>query len=224
MLKIVLVEPKYSGNIGSVCRVMANFGLKDLILINPVEIDDEAYKMAMHASEILENASILENFEELLTVGGDYLIGTTSRRSSDHYYLRDTISVDELSKLEISSSAGILLGREDKGLFNSELERCDLSVSIPTSEEYSSMNISHACAVICYELYRNGQRQKRSLIDAEQKDLLNLRIAELLEKIDFPEHKRENTKMMLKHILTRAGISIYEYQRMMGIISRCMIS
>ena len=34
-VRIVLVRPIYSGNIGAVCRVMANMGLSELVLQAP---------------------------------------------------------------------------------------------------------------------------------------------------------------------------------------------
>ncbi|PKP55575.1 MAG: hypothetical protein CVT89_08080, partial [Candidatus Altiarchaeales archaeon HGW-Altiarchaeales-2] len=32
---VILVEPIYGGNIGSVARVMMNFGFKNLVMVNP---------------------------------------------------------------------------------------------------------------------------------------------------------------------------------------------
>ncbi|HIE34367.1 MAG TPA: RNA methyltransferase, partial [Candidatus Altiarchaeales archaeon] len=35
---IILVEPKYQGNIGAVARVMKNFGFNNLVLVKPPEL------------------------------------------------------------------------------------------------------------------------------------------------------------------------------------------
>ena len=67
MFYIIFVEPETPGNIGSVARVMKNFGFYNLILVNPVEITDEAYKLAVHAEEIIESAVIVGSLEEALT-------------------------------------------------------------------------------------------------------------------------------------------------------------
>jgi len=61
MFYIIFVEPESSGNIGSVARVMKNFGFYDLILVNPVEVDDDAYKFAVHAEDVLKSARIVES-------------------------------------------------------------------------------------------------------------------------------------------------------------------
>ena len=42
-MKIVLVEPQHPGNVGAVARVMANFGIDDLALVNGCEINDDGF-------------------------------------------------------------------------------------------------------------------------------------------------------------------------------------
>ena len=45
---IVFVECETPGNIGFLARTMANFGLKNLVLINPPTLTNEAYYQAPH--------------------------------------------------------------------------------------------------------------------------------------------------------------------------------
>ncbi|MBQ2763003.1 MAG: RNA methyltransferase, partial [Candidatus Methanomethylophilaceae archaeon] len=59
-IRIVLVGPKFEGNIGAVARSMANFGFDELVLVNPCPIGDDAYRRAKHGSDILDNARITE--------------------------------------------------------------------------------------------------------------------------------------------------------------------
>ena len=40
-MKIILVEPQHPGNVGAVARVMANFGIDDLALVNGCKINDD---------------------------------------------------------------------------------------------------------------------------------------------------------------------------------------
>jgi tRNA C32,U32 (ribose-2'-O)-methylase TrmJ len=48
-IRIVLVGTLYSGNVGSVCRAMANMGIRDLVLAGPQICDnwEEAAKLAV---------------------------------------------------------------------------------------------------------------------------------------------------------------------------------
>ena len=48
----------------------------------------------------------------------------------------------------------MVFGREDKGLSNDELDFCRALVSIPTSAEYTSMNLAQAIGVMSYETWR----------------------------------------------------------------------
>ena len=53
-LRVVLVEPLYDGNVGSVARAMKNFGFHDLAMVNPCKIEDYGSAMASHARDVLQ--------------------------------------------------------------------------------------------------------------------------------------------------------------------------
>ncbi|MEJ2700131.1 MAG: TrmH family RNA methyltransferase, partial [Desulfuromonadales bacterium] len=56
---VVLVEPQSPGNIGMVCRAMANFGASDLRLVNPCpHLHPEARKFAVAANHLLGEARL----------------------------------------------------------------------------------------------------------------------------------------------------------------------
>ena len=50
MCRVVLVKPHFAGNLGSVARVMRNFGLSDLVLVAPYTFptNPEARRLATH--------------------------------------------------------------------------------------------------------------------------------------------------------------------------------
>ena len=54
----------------------------------------------------------------------------------------------------------------------------------------------------------------------ENRERLFERIEDLLEWVDYPEHKRANTSVMLRRILGRAFVSRWEYHTLIGVISR----
>ena len=67
-LTVILVRPQGPINIGSVCRVMMNFGCTRLRLVSPCSAYHslEAKKMALSAFHILERAQIFETLEQAL--------------------------------------------------------------------------------------------------------------------------------------------------------------
>ena len=55
-IRVVLVRPRYAGNIGAAVRVAANFGVPELVLVNPscaLEDDPEFIRMAMGGERML---------------------------------------------------------------------------------------------------------------------------------------------------------------------------
>jgi len=220
---VVFVEPQFTGNIGFLARTMANFGFKNLILVNPPEIDDDAYRFSKHARYIIENAKILKNFEEVRD-SIDYLVATSGvSTKSPKKFKRIAITPREFAQKvwTFSGNIGIVFGRENYGLYNEEIEKCDSLITIPTSEEYPIMNITHAAAIILYEIFM-AKREEESMPLAEnfEINLLNNRFSEILDFINFPEHKRKNTEVMFRRIIGRAMLTKWEYHSMMGVMKR----
>jgi len=205
---------------------MANFDFKNLILVNPCELDDECFARAMHAQDIIDEAKIFNSFEEAIK-NIDYLVATSSIESlNDKRHLRNAIFLGDLSEklLKIEGSIGLIFGREDYGLYNEEITRCDVMLKIPTSEKYLSLNLSHAVAVVLYSLFIKKEikiKEKRTIGKIE-KEKLYIFFKELLDKINYPEHKKEKTEIMFKRIMGRAIPSKWEYHTLMGVFSKTL--
>jgi TrmH family RNA methyltransferase len=203
---------------------MANFNFKNLYLINPCKLDDECYSRAMHADKIVENAKIFKSVEPAVK-NIDYLIATSSIESkNDKKHLRNALSLEEISGklLEIDGKIGLLFGREDYGLYNEEIALCDVMLKIPTSETYLSLNLSHAVALVLYSLYikqKSAPIEKRIIGKIEKEKLYNY-YSELLNEINYPDHKKEKTEIMFKRILGRSMPSKWEYHTLMGVFSK----
>lgn len=223
-LRVVLVEPKYDGNIGSVARAMKNFGFDALVLVNPCRIGDFGLAMASHARDILAKAKGFCTLEEAVE-NANLVVGTTGKRmGNEQRHLRLHLRVPCLSPKELAEkldgkdgTAALLLGREDCGLTDEELAICDMVVSIPTSADYPVMNISHAAAVLFYEL---SQVKAGGINLAGRDSLLMLqdRARTMLEEICYPEHKIEYTVLMLRRVFGRAEMTEREVRTLLGII------
>ena len=154
---IVFVECETPGNVGFLARTMANFGLKNLVLINPTTLTNEAYYQATHGKYIVENAKIyptLDDFYQSQRI--DFKVASTGMAGGSYDLSRIPIRPEELGEsMNVSNKIAILFGREGDGLSNKEISDCDICVSIPTDPSYPIMNISHAAAIIFYELFKN---------------------------------------------------------------------
>ncbi|AKB84628.1 tRNA:Cm32/Um32 methyltransferase [Methanococcoides methylutens MM1] len=221
-LRIVLVEPLYQGNVGSVARAMKNFGFSDLVMVNPCKLENEARALASHAWDVIEEANVVTSIEEALE-GADVVVATTgiTGLKMDEHIRMPPYTPHELKEKfnETSGTVAVLFGREDNGFTNEELRMSDMIVSIPTSEIYPIMNLSHATTIILYELSQieAGEQQ---LADGFDLRLLHEHIGELLDDIQYPEHKKEKTHLMFKRIFGRAQLMPREVQTLRGFFGR----
>ena len=223
-LRVVLVEPMYEGNVGSVARVMKNFGFHDLVLVNPCRIEDFGSAMASHARDVLQMSRTVSSLADALK-GSNLVVGTTGKRLEEaQHHLRLHLRVPCLTPAELSDKlrgkdgeVALLLGREDCGLNSAELSVCDMVVSIPTSAEYPVMNISHAAAILFYELSA-AAGDSVELASRESLLLLQDRSRSLLKEACYPRHKVNYTLLMLRRIFGRAELTEREARTLLGII------
>lgn len=155
-LSVICFGIQGSSNLGSIARVMMNFGLRELLLVQPAcSMDSGAMKMACHARTILDNAVILPNLSDLAG-RFDLLIGTTGkdRLPTKIKPLTPADGARRIASLPPGFRAGILFGPEDHGLSNEQLKICRWVIRVPTSPGYSSLNIAQACAILLYEFNR----------------------------------------------------------------------
>ncbi len=218
-----MLEPRHEGNIGAIARAMKNFGFKNLILVNPCELGNGAYARAMHAKDILERSKTVKTIDQALK-NIDFIVGTSGVVNvNDKRHLRNPLSSEQFAKriYEIDGNVGLLFGREDDGLHRDELSKCDMLVTIPATDEYPIMNISHACTIVLYELYtyKNTLKQPRETTKLEKEKLYE-QFAILLDSIDYPEHKRSSTEVLFRRMIGRSLPSKWEFHTLMGVFSR----
>ena len=222
---IVFVECETPGNIGFLARTMANFGLKNLVLINPPTLTPEAYYQATHGKYIVENALVYPTLDEFYQSKRiDFKIASTGVAGGSYNLSRIPLKPEQLAKnININNKIAILFGREGDGLTNKEIEDCDICVSIPTDPTYPILNISHAAAIILYELFKNKHEYAVEGLEestALEKEYLIKDMSELIEKLDIPEHKKKNGLKTFKNIVNRAFITGREAHTLKGILRR----
>lgn len=226
MINVVCLEIENPGNLGAIARVMKNFGLKNLILINPKckKNDLEAVHRAKHAKHVLKRAKIvgmdsLKNF--------DYIIGTTSKLGTDYNIPRTPITPEELGKRIVSIKSkkiAILLGKESSGLTNKEILMCDFIVTIPADKEYPALNISHALAIILYEIFNKINKEKITdfeMASKKEKEVILKLINKIINKMEFAtQEKKETQKKVWKRIVGKAMLTKREAFALLGFLKK----
>lgn len=226
MIGVVLVEPETSGNVGAITRAMANFDISDLYLINPKcdHLEPECRNRAKHSQDILENA-IVGGFELLDEF--DYVIGTTAKLGTDYNLLRTPIFARQIGELvDFSKKVALVIGRESSGLLNVELDKCDFIVSIPASSKYPTMNISHACTILFYEIFTalNGStRGDFKAIEKVDKDSLIGNLNLILDELDFnTAEKKETQRVFWRRFISKAQLTKRESQSLHGFFKQIL--
>lgn len=169
-VRIVLVEPAGPLNVGSVARVMKNMGLHQLVLVNPQcdRLSSEARQMAVHAIDVLEAAQIVPTLPEALQ-GCQRVIATTGRSHTTlNIPLEPPRSALPWLIAENTAHSALIFGREDRGLTNEELNYAQRLVYIPTSPDYTSLNLAQAVAICCYELHLSAVSETPVEIEKQQ--------------------------------------------------------
>ena len=230
-LGIVLVEPRHHINVGYVARIMKNFGVSRLLMVNPIYDMEEARRYAMHGYHILETA-ISTNFEELRR-NSRMLVGTTALKASSRLNIvRDTISPIRLAELiyDIPKKENIYIvfGREASGLKNSELQMCDIVLTNDTGTDYATMNISHALAIILYEITKRDLQHTTSRVAVRnpriasrpETEMLIAYAAKAAEMAGYDIHKKPLLDCALKRLLAKSNPTSKEVMLMVSIFRK----
>lgn len=232
-VKIVLVDTRYGGNIGSAARAMANMGMKRLVLVRPQSFPSkEASLLAAKAQHILQSAQVCDSLNEALAEE-DLVIGTSSRHRR---FPIPTYSVkDAVGRLtaDHKGNIAVVFGSEDKGLTNEELESCSFHLFIPANTDYPVLNLAAAVQIFCYELFcaLNGQddsmessfhSSSRLRPYANNAELENFydHLTEWVREVKFFNPQNPATVIRkLRNIFTRARLRANEVKMLRGLIT-----
>ncbi len=177
-VRFVLHKPQSAENLGAAARVMKNFGLLQLAIVEPEswsgaprttayaavpgragaapatgrdDVLARARRLARHASDVLDAAEIHSDLRAALGAAS-WTCGTTSRAVGDRPRLDPRGLGAEVARRSAAGAVAIVFGEERRGLSDAELELCDALCSIPTAQAYESLNLAQAVAVIAYEV------------------------------------------------------------------------
>lgn len=225
-LKIILCRPQLSKNIGSVARVMLNFGFEHLALISPKEnwLDDQAIAIAAGAEKLLKQAKVYKNLSEaLVDVHEVYAFSARSRHLN-----KENMELKEVpASIEGNKNAALLFGPESSGLSNEDLILANKIVQIPTNPDFSSLNLAQSVAISLYEIAKSKFNNTEPVKDSEIASIyeINLFLEQLeRELLDSSflrvVEKRSDMLKNIKNIFMRINnLSSQEVRTLRGIVT-----
>lgn len=215
---IVLCRPEESRNVGAVCRAMANNGIHTLRIVGKKEdFDEERVRiLAIHAAYIWENAQFFDSITEA-TSDCVCAAGTTRRRGKKRFKLQ--LPEEFTSMAESTTVSGgkvaVVFGNERTGLTDDEVDQCTVGVTIPSSPDFASLNLSHAVQIMCYHLFRSNRDNISGCtpVTLERLDGTIKVLADSLQEIGFfSVTGREDMEQFWRTILSRSALSEKEAQ------------
>jgi tRNA/rRNA methyltransferase len=227
---VVLVEPQLGENIGAAARVMANFGLSRLRLVNPRQAwpNPKARMMAAGADRVLDAAELYPDLPAAIA-DCSFVAATTARA---HDQAKPVLAPEECvlriaPRVATGETAAIVFGRERNGLENEEVGLADCIVTFPVNPAFASLNLAQAVALISYEWFKLtagalpfAMPEKSRAAPKEQLLAFFASLERELERVEFfrPAEKRETMLINLRNIFARMQPTQQDIQTLHGVI------
>ncbi|MEM0475352.1 MAG: RNA methyltransferase [Candidatus Norongarragalinales archaeon] len=213
----VLVRPIHELNVGACARACANFGAQLRLVAPRCKTGFQTRLHAKHAWRLVREAPKFKSLSPAVK-GFELVIATTGvpRRFRATEFKNCVTAAAAAAKARKAKAKRIALvfGPEDTGLSQAEIAECDFCAFIPTSEEYSVMNLSHAVAVMLYEFRRQKSqstpRTYQAATPQKRKALVSL-FAQIVEKTNGVRDKKK-VALAFKRVLERAVVAQDEAQ------------
>ncbi len=230
-LSIVLVKPQGPINIGSVARVMMNFGFTRLRLVEPTPeyLSLPAKKMALTAFPILETAQVFDTLQAALS-DIQVAFGTTRRFGKyRENFFTPAAAAEKLNQAFADLSCALVLGPEDNGLETKDLSLCQHFITIPTHDGFPSMNLSHALSILLYEIAgssakakkRSGPSVKKKPAKGDEIDHMIAHMRETLLSIEFLDKQNpDHILRTFRRIFGSAELTSRDVKIIQGLMSR----
>jgi len=222
-ISIVLYKPKYSGNIGSVARAAKNMGISNIVVVGKTDFDrEEMQQRSTHlAADVLDQIQYVKSIGEALGKF-NYIVGTTARLGKARGpFIAPRAVAKNIADISQKNKVALLFGPEDTGLANEELRLCHAVVTIPTSREFTSLNLSHAVMILGYEIFTAASAAETAtpkLALSSELEGMYGQIETLLADIDFINPENPDYWMMhLRRFFSRAGLLSREAGLIRGI-------
>ena len=214
---VVLVETQDLVNVAGSVRAMLNMGLARLRLVKPEEAFDprRVAGIAHGAEPLIERVEFHDSLDDAVRDAA-LVVGTSARRRTAAYVWDEPrAAAAELIGWPATAEAPIALvfGREDAGLTNEELDRCDRLLTVPTNPRHPSLNLAQAVLLVGYELWLAGgksrplptPKRKSKLATSEDLRLMFGDLRAMLETIEFFKARNEESVMRTARAVLRRG-------------------
>lgn len=146
---IILHQPQLGENIGSAARVMLNFGLSELRLVEPRDgwPNPAADPLSAGAFEAGVDVAVFDTIEAAIADLGTLLAATARPRGMEKQVVDATAGVGLIQTRGLKT--GIVFGAENHGLPSDVVGHADAILTYPVNPAFASLNLAQAVGVFC---------------------------------------------------------------------------
>jgi tRNA/rRNA methyltransferase len=226
-VRVILCGTSHPGNIGASARAMKTMWLASLYLVNPMRFPAaDAVAMASGAADVLQNAVVCGSLDEALA-GTVFAIACTARnRDLSHAVLTATETGARVLREAAQGPVALVFGPEKTGLTAREVSRCAALGMIPSSPDYTSLNLAAAVQIFAYELHQAAAgvttfpQETYEAASYEEVELFFHHLEQTLYDTEFLDPKQPKRLMQrLRRLFQRARLEKEEVNILRGILS-----
>ncbi len=227
---IILVEPQMGENIGAAARVMHNFGLTDLRIVNPRDgwPNQKAIAMASGATAVIDFVRVFDTTEEAVGDLQGVFAATARRREMAKPVVSPREAIATMREDKQDRKFGILFGRERSGLTNEDVVLADTVLTVPLNPAFQSLNLAQAVAVMAYECFTAPPPGAQPVPETGERPATKEELIGMLDQLEnsldeagyfapVPE-KKPSMVRNLRNIFQRAELLEQDVRTLRGII------
>lgn len=210
--RLVLLRPRNADNLGSIARVMKNFGLADWVVVSPnpklLEVPG-LHRLAVKSGDLLETVRRVDTFEEAIA-DCSWVVGTTMRLIDGRRRQTPREVAHEAADRNDEKWA-IVFGDERNGLTTEDVRQCHALSFIPSSDDQPSLNLAQAVGVYAYEVAMTSRTTQPSpgpaLADDATFRTVRASLEETLRSANFLQHDDRHAMDDLMTTLQRSRLT-----------------
>ncbi len=153
MKRVVLVRPQGPRNVGSVLRLVANFGPAELAVVRPPKrsllVHPDFEQMSHGVEDIVERVLVFDSVVDAMA-DCTAAFGFTAR-ARDHRELSDwrEAQADVVRRSHADGErVALVFGSEENGLTGEETDPLHTLIRMPTSDEHTSINLAMSVGIV----------------------------------------------------------------------------
>jgi tRNA/rRNA methyltransferase len=230
-LTTILVATRNPLNIGAAARAVANFGFRDLRLVDPYEVAFREAVSAVGGAQVLRDARVFPGVAEAVA-DCTLVLGTTAGQHRVPQQIVERPETGFASARRHEGRVAMLFGSEKFGLSNDDMSFCHGLIRIPTAPETPSMNLGQAVAVCLYEMVREAGSPpptreavfpKSPPVSGSDAEQITRMLAEVLEKSGYTNRITSvSTEQKARRWIRRLKIGRRDAPLVMGILRQIL--